>query len=104
MVQIHFLNKNNKDWISRTLANAQPSLRPITSCFYLTPLPLSPQSGLHMCVTPYIVLFGVYIKSYFSIIYLGSPWLNKGFGVPSILKLLRLTLMWPLQKGGFSCK
>ena len=44
-----FFNKKNKDWMSRTLTSPPP-LRPITSHFCLTPIPL-PESGHHMCIT-----------------------------------------------------
>ena len=45
-----FVNKKNKEWTSRTLANPHP-LRPITSHFALSHYP--PQSGRHMSITPY---------------------------------------------------
>ena len=52
---------NKKNWTSRTLANPLPPhpLHPITSHFYLTPLPYLPQSGRHICITPiYIIGMG----------------------------------------------
>ena len=58
-----FFNENNKDWTSRTLSNLHPYLYLITShnISFLPQRqpppprpPYSPQSGRHMCITPYI--------------------------------------------------
>ena len=53
-----FLNKKNKDMTSRTLATPRPlapHLLPITSHFCFA---LPPQSGRHMCITPYWFISG----------------------------------------------
>ena len=40
--------------------NSPTPLYPITSHFYLTPLPCLPQSGRHMCITPiYMYIAGI---------------------------------------------
>ena len=51
--------------MSRTLTSLPPALNPITSHFYLTPLPCPPQSGCHMCITPiYIIEVGGEISTF----------------------------------------
>ena len=55
-----FLNKKSKDWTSRILTNHAPllPLRPTSNNISFLPyptnlLPEPPQSGRHMCITPY---------------------------------------------------
>ena len=90
-----FFNEKIKDWTSRKSPTSHPAISDIIS---FLPLPNPPQSGRHMCITPYADDTTSYVKFYISIsryeekpllihnAYIGSSF-SKELGIIKIVSL-----------------